>query len=250
MASSARIAVITGAGMGIGQATALRLVRDGMRVAMIDLDENALAETAQAIGAAGGESYGVVADMLDQDAIADAFGRIAASFGPVDVLVNNVGQSARERAKPFWEGDPAIWNFTIDICLRSAMISTGCVLPGMRERKYGRIVNLSSEAAFLGTDITVDYGAAKAGIIGFTRTLSRSVAPAGITVNAVCPGFVRTRVMDKLPPELVQKAVSEIPIGFVAEPEDIAATIAFFASEQSRFITGQSLLANGGKWMI
>lgn len=250
MASSGRIAVVTGAGMGIGQATALRLVQDGMRVALVDIDESALAETAEAIDTIGGESFGVAANMLEQDAITDAFERIDASFGPVDVLVNNVGQSAREKAKPFWEGDPAVWDVTIDICLRSTMISTGCVIAGMRERNYGRIVNLSSESAFLGTDITVDYGAAKAGVIGFTRTLSRSVAPSGITVNAVCPGFVRTRVMDRLPPEMVQKAVSEIPAGFVAEPEDIAATIAFFASEKSRYITGQSLLANGGKWMI
>lgn len=244
------VAAITGAGMGIGRATAIRLATDGAKIALIDRDRPAMEHVAAEIREGGGVALCVEADMLEETAIAAAFDQVERDLGPVDVLVNNVGQSAREKAKPFWEGNPEIWDFTLAICLRSAMISTGRVVGGMRDRRQGRIVNMSSEAAFLGNEIIVDYAAAKAGIIGFTRSLARALAPNGITVNAICPGFVKTQVMQKLPAELVEKSTSEIPIGFIAEPEDIAAIVSFFASRESRYITGQSLLANGGKWMI
>lgn len=244
------VAAITGAGMGIGRATAIRLATDGAKIALIDRDRSAMDDVAAEIRNGGGVALCVEADMLDDAAIAAAFDQVDRDLGPVDVLVNNVGQSAREKAKPFWEGSPEIWDFTLDICLRSAMISTGRVVNGMRDRRQGRIINMSSEAAFLGNEIIIDYAAAKAGIIGFTRSLARALAPNGITVNAICPGFVKTQVMRKLPAELVEKSTAEIPIGFIAEPEDIAAVVSFFASRESRYITGQSLLANGGKWMI
>jgi acetoacetyl-CoA reductase/3-oxoacyl-[acyl-carrier protein] reductase len=250
MAVLGEVAAITGAGMGIGRAAAVRLARDGAKVALLDRDVAAMDEVAEEIARSGGTAVCVAVDMLDAQAIAGAFARVARDLGPVDVLVNNVGQSARERARPFWEGDPDLWDFTLDICLRSAMVSTRQVVAGMRARGSGRIVNMSSEAAFLATDIIVDYAAAKAGLIGFTRALARSLAPSGITVNAICPGLVRTRVMDQLPEETVRRAVAGIPIGFIADPEDIAAIVSFLASEGSRYITGQSLLANGGKWMI
>lgn len=250
MAVLGEVAAITGAGMGIGRAASVRLARDGAKVALIDRDAEALAEAARDVIDAGGTAFCVEADMLDAEAIKDAFAQIGRDFGPIDVLVNNVGQSARERAKPFWEGTPETWDFTLDICLRSTMIASAQVAPGMRDRKRGRIINMSSEAAFLSTEIIIDYAAAKAGVIGFTRGLARALAPCGITVNAICPGFVKTRVMEQLPAEMVRTATQEIPIGFIADPEDIAAIVSFFASEGSRFITGQALLANGGKWMI
>jgi acetoacetyl-CoA reductase/3-oxoacyl-[acyl-carrier protein] reductase len=250
MAITGKIAAVTGAGMGIGRASAVRLSRDGARVALIDRDADALAEAAEVITAEGGHAFVVVADLLDADAIKESFARIQTDLGPVDVLVNNVGQSARERAKPFWEADPEIWDFTLAISLRSTIICTRHVVNGMRERRYGRIINMSSESAFYGHAISVDYSAAKAGVLGFTRALAGALAPNLITVNAICPGWVRTRVMEQLPAEHVAEMSAKIPMGFVAEPEDIAASVSFLASEGSRYITGQSLLVNGGRWMI
>lgn len=249
MAVTGKIAAVTGAGLGIGRAAAVRLARDGADVALLDRDAGALADAAQAVAAEGRRALVVVADLLDESAIVEAFARIRRDFGPVDVLLNNVGQSARERAVPFWEASTDIWDFTISICLRTTMICTRQVVNGMRERKLGRIINMSSEAAFYGHDTTIDYSAAKAGVIGFTRALAGSLAPHHITVNAVCPGLTRTRVMDQLPAERVRALAEAIPMGFVGEPEDIAAAVSFFASEGSRYITGQSLLVNGGRWM-
>ncbi|AYJ84878.1 SDR family oxidoreductase (plasmid) [Sphingomonas paeninsulae] len=239
-----------GGGMGIGRASALRLARDGAHVAVIDRDADAIVEVVDAIGAAGGHAFAAIADLLDTKAITDVFARIEADLGPVDVLVNNVGQSARERAKPFWEGDPEIWDFTLGISLRSTMVCTRQVINGMRERRLGRIINMSSESAFYGHELTIDYSAAKAGVLGFTRALAGALAPCQITVNAICPGLVRTRVMDQLPADHIQNMAAAIPMGYIGEPDDIAAAVSFFASEGSRFITGQSLLVNGGKWMI
>ena len=245
-----KTAVVTGAGMGIGRATAIRLAADGAVVALVDRDVEAMKEVADAIGAAGGTAHVAAADLLDADAIKSAFDAIAAKVGRIDILVNNVGQSARERAKPFWEGDTEVFDFTLSISLRSAILCARQVVPAMRDQEYGRIINMSSESAFYGHELTVDYSAAKGGMIGFTRALASTVAGRRITVNAICPGLVRTRVMDQLPAEHVKQLESAIPMGQIAEPEDIAAAVAFFASDRARYITGQSLLVNGGRWMI
>jgi acetoacetyl-CoA reductase/3-oxoacyl-[acyl-carrier protein] reductase len=249
MAVTGKIAAVTGAAMGIGRAAAVRLARDGADVALLDRDADALAEAARAIEAEGRRALVITADLLDDNAIVEAFARVERDLGPVDVLLNNVGQSARERAAPFWEGETAIWDFTLSICLRTTMICTRQVVNGMRDRKRGRIINMSSEAAYAGHETMVDYSAAKAGVIGFTRALARALAPHHVTVNAVCPGLTRTRVMEQLAPAHVQGLADAIPMGFIGEPEDIAAAVSFFASTGSRYVTGQSLLVNGGKWM-
>jgi NAD(P)-dependent dehydrogenase (short-subunit alcohol dehydrogenase family) len=138
----------------------------------------------------------------------------------------------------------------LEVSLLSAMLATRQVVGGMRERHTGRIINMSSESAFYGDLGLVDYSAAKMGVIGFTRALARELAPFRINVNAVAPGAIRTRAHDRLPAEVIDRIRDSTPIGFIGEPEDVGNVVVFLASDDSRFITGQTLLIDGGRWMI
>jgi NAD(P)-dependent dehydrogenase (short-subunit alcohol dehydrogenase family) len=244
-----KIAAVTGAAQGIGRAIALRLARDGARVAVLDIDRELLRECSAEINLLGARSIALSVDLLDRVAVELAFKSIETQLGPVDILVNNVGQSARERAAPFWESDPALSDFLVRICLQTAIDCARQVVPSMRIRKTGKIVNISSDSAYIGSKSAAAYAAAKAGLIGFTRSLARELAPFSINVNALAPGYIKTRAMTLLPPDFIQKAVAETPLGFMGEPDDIANAVSFFVSEQSRYITGQSLIINGGRWM-
>jgi acetoacetyl-CoA reductase/3-oxoacyl-[acyl-carrier protein] reductase len=243
-----RVAVLTGAANGIGRASAVRLAADGAQVGLLDRDEAGLIETADLITKAGGKALWIAGDLTDTPFVEGAFARLASELGPVDILLNNVGQSAREQASEFWCSEASLWQFMLDISLITTMTCSRQVVGGMRERERGRIINISSEAAFIGSKNATAYAAAKAGVIGFTRALARELAPFQVCVNAVAPGYTRTQALDRLPREIVDKAIAEIPVGFVGEPEDIAHAIAFFASDESRYITGQTLLVNGGRW--
>jgi len=246
-----RVAVVTGGGQGIGAAAALNLLANGARVAVLDLDG---APLMQQLAAAGGEAAArcicVYGDCTDAPTMSAFFDRVEAELGPVDVLFNNVGQSARERASPFLESEEATWRFVLEVSLLTTMRASRRVAGGMRDRGYGRIVNMSSDAALAGDAGLVDYATAKMGVIGFTRALARELAPHGVTVNAVCPGAIRTRAHDKLEPEVLARIVAGTPAGFVGAPEDVAAAVSFLAGEDARFITGQTLLIDGGRWML
>jgi acetoacetyl-CoA reductase/3-oxoacyl-[acyl-carrier protein] reductase len=247
-----RLAAVTGAANGIGRATALRLAAEGANLALLDIEAEPLAAVADACGAQGVRALAIPADLTQEEAVADAFARIARESGgaPVDILFNNVGQSARERSRPFHESEPATWRFVLDVSLMTTMLVSRQVVPGMRERGRGRIVNMSTESAFYGDVGLVDYAAAKMGVIGFTRSLARELAPFRVNVNAVAPGAIRTRAHDRLPREVIDKIRQSVPMGFVAEPEDVAGVVAFLASEDARYVTGQTLLIDGGRWMI
>ncbi len=245
-----RIAVVTGAANGIGRASALGLAAAGADVAVIDLEGDRLASLAEEIGAAGRRAMPLVADCTDRSQIEATFAAIGQHFGRVDILFNNVGQSARERATPFWESDPETWEFVLRVSLQSAMLCTRQVVEEMRARRSGKIINMSSESAFYGDTGLVDYSAAKMGVVGFTRALARELAPSQVNVNAVAPGAIATRAHDRLPPEVIDRIKASTPMGYIARPEDVANAVTFLASEDSRFITGQSLLIDGGRWMI
>lgn len=249
--SAARFAgktvAITGAAHGIGAATARRFLNEGARVAVIDREAESLAESFADV--ASESLLSIAGDCTDAAVLADFHERSVSAFGPIDILFNNVGQSGRERAAQFHESQEEVWRFVLEVSLFTAMRMSRLVVPAMRERG-GRIINMSSDAAFVGDAGLTDYAAAKMGIIGFTRSLARELAAHRVTVNAVAPGAIRTRAHDRLTPAVIEKIKATTPAGFIAEPEDVAGCVAFLASEDARYVTGQTLLIDGGRWMI
>lgn len=238
---TSKVAIVTGGGGGIGAGIVQRLLAEGAKVAVLDLDTGGLAGDPRLLTVEG--------DCTELATLEAFHVRVVAEFGPVDVLVNNVGQSGRSRSSQFHESSEEVWRFVLEISLFSTMRMSRLVAPSMRERG-GRIVNMSSDAAFVGDTGLVDYASAKMGLIGFTRSLARELAPFGVTVNAVAPGAIRTRAHDTMPTEVIDRIKANTPAGIVGEPEDVAAAVAFLASPEARFITGQSLLIDGGRWMI
>ena len=247
---SGRIAMVTGAANGIGRASALRLAREGAELVLIDREADPLHEAARAVEAAGRPALPIVADWTDAGAVRDAMTVARSRFERIDILFNNVGQSARERASEFHLSAEETWRFVLEVSLLTTMRATRLVVEEMRARRSGRIVNMSTESAFYGDVGFVDYAAAKMGVVGFTRSLARELAPFQINVNAVCPGAIRTRAHDRLPREVIDKVRTSVPMGYVAEPEDVAGVVAFLASDDARYITGQSILIDGGRWMV
>jgi NAD(P)-dependent dehydrogenase (short-subunit alcohol dehydrogenase family) len=245
-----RIAVVTGAANGIGRASALRLAREGADLVLVDREGDTLPSVVREVEAVGRQALPITADWTDADAVRAAFAAIRRRFGRIDILFNNVGQSARERASEFHASEEATWRFVIEVSLLATMRATRLVVEEMRARRSGRIVNMSTESAFYGDVGFVDYAAAKMGVIGFTRSLARELAPFQVNVNAVCPGAIRTRAHDRLPREVIDRVRTSVPMGYVAEPEDVAGVVAFLASDDARYITGQSILIDGGRWMI
>jgi NAD(P)-dependent dehydrogenase (short-subunit alcohol dehydrogenase family) len=245
-----RLAVITGAAIGIGRACAVRLAREGARLALVDRDLANLEQTAEAARAHGATVLVAKTNCVDEAEVAATFRRIDDEMGAVDVLVNNVGQSARERAAEFHESSSDVWRFVIDVSLMSTLIASRQVAGAMRAAKSGRIVNMASTAGLSGEVRVAEYSAAKMGVIGFTRSLAQELAPFGVNVNAVCPGVTRTAALDGLGPEITAAISAKIPMRAINEPEDIAAAVAFLASDDARRITGQSIVVDGGHWMV
>jgi NAD(P)-dependent dehydrogenase (short-subunit alcohol dehydrogenase family) len=243
-----QVAMITGAANGIGAGIAHRLAAEGARVALIDLEEAALAREFESLPE---PSRLIMSGDCTSDDVLRRF--VAASeekLGPVGVLVNNVGQSARERGGAFLESSDDVWRFVLEISLLTSMRLTRLVAPGMKARGSGRIVNMSSDAAFAGDAGLTDYASAKMGLIGFTRSLARELAADGVTVNAVAPGAIRTRAHERIAPAILERLRKDTPVGFIAGPEDVAGLVAYLASAEARFITGQTILIDGGRWML
>ncbi len=243
---SGKVVAVTGAAHGIGAATARRFLDEGARLAVIDREGDAFAETFAGVPA--DHLLTMAGDCTEAAVLSEFHARAVSAFGSVDILFNNVGQSARERAALFHESDEDVWRFVLEVSLFTAMRMSRLVVPAMRERG-GRIVNMSSDAALVGDAGLVDYAAAKMGIVGFTRSLARELAPHRVTVNAVAPGAIRTRAHDRLTPAVIERITATTPAGFIAEPEDVAGCVAFLASEDARYVTGQTLLIDGGRWM-
>lgn len=245
-----KLAVVTGAGSGIGRASALRFAREGARLAVIDLNPDGLAETAELVKGEGAEVLSITADCTDREVVEAAFAKIDTDCGFVDVLMNNVGQSARDRASEFYNSDPDVWRFVLEVSLVATMTASRQVVPNMREAGTGKIVNVASNAGLAGEVGISDYAAAKMGVIGFTRSLARELAGFGVNVNAVCPGVTKTKVLDRISDDYLSLIRDSIPMKCFAEPEDIASVAAFLASDDARYMTGQSVVVDGGRWMI
>jgi NAD(P)-dependent dehydrogenase (short-subunit alcohol dehydrogenase family) len=245
-----KVVVITGGGQGIGAAAALIFLKAGAFVCVMDLDCSALAEQIAGNEELAGRYFLYSADCTDIEQMETFFNQVEARFGRVHTLFNNVGQSARERSGPFLESEEETWRFVLEVSLVTTMRASRLVGQSMRDAGCGRIINMSSDAAFVGDRGLAEYCAAKMGVVGFTRSLARELAPHGVTVNTVCPGAIRTRAHDLLKPEILTKIVADTPAGFIGSPDDVASTVLFLASDGARFITGQTLLIDGGRWMI
>ncbi len=243
-----KVALVTGGASGIGAGIARVLAGTGARVAIGDLDEDAAAAVA-------GASLGVRLDVTDRGAVDQAMDRIERELGPVDVLVNNAGIS---RVAPFCEITDADWDRLMGVNLRGVLVVTQRVLPSMLERRTGRIINISSMAGKEGLPNLAHYCATKFGVIGLTQSLAREVADRDVTVNAVCPGVVRTRLWDDPDTGILRELDGEngwqaflagIPLGRPQSAEDIGHACAYLASDAAANITGEALNVSGGQQM-
>jgi len=243
-----RKALVTGGSRGIGRATALRLAEDGFDVAICYINSKKEAEeVARLIRATGAKGVAFQADLSKRAAAEGVVEKAARFLGGLDTLVNNAGIYIRTK---FEQLSPQAWHRTISTNLDSMFFTCRAALPFMKERNFGRIVNLSSILAHTGSGQGADYAASKAGIIGFTRSLALELAQYGITVNAVASGSVETAIISGDTPEVRRERIKKIPLGRVGQPEDIAGVVAFLVSKDASYITGQTLNPNGGQFMF
>jgi 3-oxoacyl-[acyl-carrier protein] reductase len=243
-----RVVLVTGSARGIGAATARRFAQEGASVAIVDLDESAAAATAEQLGDA--PAIGIGCDVSDSASVEAAVQRTVAELGGLHVLVNNAGVTRDNLLFKMTEQD---WDVVMNVHLRGAFLCSRAAQQVFVSQRYGKIVNLSSVSA-LGNRGQANYSAAKMGIQGLTRTLALELGPFGVNANAVAPGFVVTDMTDDTarrlnlePQQLRDAAAAETPVRRVGQPEDIATAIAFLASDEAGFITGQTLYVDGGR---
>lgn len=244
-----RVAIVTGAARGIGASIALRLAADGMSVGVVDLDEQGSERTAKEIVELGGRAIAIGADVADEKAVNEAVALTAAELGRPSVLVNSAGII---RDNLIFRMSTADWDAVMDVHLRGAFLMTRAAQTHMTQAKWGRIVNISSTSA-LGNRGQANYAAAKAGLIGFTKTLALELGRFGVTANAIAPGFVETDMTVASAArqgldydEWKLAAASEIPAGRIGKPEDIAAVASFLCREEAGYVSGQVIYVNGG----
>ncbi|SOZ08234.1 2-hydroxycyclohexanecarboxyl-CoA dehydrogenase [Cupriavidus taiwanensis] len=244
--------IVTGGGGGIGGATCLRFARAGAAVGVLDLNPEAGERVAAQVRDAGGHALAVRCDITDRASVDAAVAAVEQGLGPVDVLVNNAGWDV---FRPFVKTEPAQWERLIAINLTGALHMHHAVLPGMVARKRGRIVNIASDAARVGSSGEAVYAACKGGLVSFSKTIAREHARHGITVNVVCPGPTETALFEDYkqgagnPEKLVEAFTRSIPLGRIGQPDDLPGAVLFFAGDDASFITGQVLSVSGGLTM-
>lgn len=247
-----RVTLVSGGARGIGRASALALAGAGYRIAVADVREEPAAEVAQEVRDAGGEALALAMDVTDSRAVSDAVAQAQAHLGPIEVLINCAGW---DEFRPFLETDEAFWRRVVAINYEGCLRTTFAVVGEMAERGWGRVVNVSSDAARVGSAHEAVYAGAKAGVVAFTKTVAREFARRGVTANAVCPGPTDTDMLKEMvratpdSERLVDALTRAVPMRRLGRAEDVAAAIAFLASEQAGYITGQTLSVSGGLTM-
>ncbi len=244
-----RVALVTGAGSGIGRAIALRLAQDGAATAFSDMNPETARTAAEEANAAGGRAVGVLLDVTSAASVAEAVAAVERELGGIDVLVNNAGW---DKIEPFLKSEPETWDRIIAINLKGTFLCCKAVLPGMIERGRGAVVSIASDAGRVGSTGEAVYSATKGGIIAFTKTLAREMARHRINVNCICPGPTETPLLASLTegnPRLGDALLRAVPWGRLGQPEDIAGAVAFVAGPDAAYITGQTLSVSGGLTM-
>ncbi len=242
-----RVALVTGGGRGIGRAIAVRLAKEDAKVAISYRSNDAAAgETAELVQGAGGECKLFKSDVASPDDVEALVKEVNEAFGPVEVLVNNAGI---RRDNILLRMKDVEFDEVLDTNLKGAYLCTHAVLRGMVRARWGRIINISSVVGVIGNAGQANYAAAKAGMIGFTKSVAREVANRGITVNAVAPGFVQTDLTEELPKDIKEQIMGQIPTGRFGEAKEIAEVVAFLASESASYVTGQTIAVDGGMVM-
>jgi 2-hydroxycyclohexanecarboxyl-CoA dehydrogenase len=248
-----KVALVTGAANGIGRATAKRLARDSIAIGVLDLLEDGAAAVADEIVAAGGRAVALTADVSDRASVQAAVTKLRGALGPVNIVVNNAGITG---FKPFLELTDEEWDRMMAINLRSVFMVTQLVVPDMIAQHWGRIINIASSSAQSGSLHMAHYSASKGGIVALTRTLAVELGEHGITSNTIPPRFVHNTAMslesfEQQPhlKETFQKMIDAGPIRRHGEPEDIAGAVAYLASDEASYVTGQVLGVNGGRYI-
>lgn len=246
MRLAGKVVLVTGAARGIGAGIARAAAAEGAAVALCDVAENTVQETAAALGA---RALGLVMDVSDARSVRAAVADAEARLGPVDVLVNNAGIDV---IGPFLESSEETWDRLWAVNLKGTLLATRAVLPGMVARERGRVVNIGSDAGRVGSSGEAVYSATKGGVIAFTKTLAREVARHGVTVNCVCPGPTDTALLEQVreyDEKLHASLARAIPLRRLGRPEDVAGAVVFLASDAAAYITGQTLSVSGGLTM-
>ncbi|MGA3094365.1 MAG: 3-oxoacyl-[acyl-carrier-protein] reductase [Dehalococcoidales bacterium] len=240
---SGKVALITGAGRGIGKAITLKLASQGAIAVANDIALPGAQSVVDEIKDKGGDGLAIVANVSSSEDVARMMDAAITAYGHIDILVNNAGITRDQLLLRMTDSE---WDDVLNIDLRSVFLCTRAVLKHMLKERKGRIVNIASIVGLMGNAGQANYAAAKAGIVGFTRSVAKEVASRGITANAVAPGFIETDMTAKLSEKQKQDLMSRIPLGYLGTPQDVAEVVAFLASDEARYITGQVITIDGG----
>src|SRR5579862_2736938 len=246
MSLSGRVAFVTGASQGIGRTCALRLAKEGASVLVAARNQEKLNELMSEITAAGVKAAAFPLDVAEEEQVKSTVKAAITQFGKIDILVNNAGITRDQLVMRMKRAD---WDAVLQTNLTSAYLCIQQVIPSMLKQRWGRIINITSVFGQMGQAGQANYAASKAGLIGLTMAIAREVASRNITCNAVAPGFIETAMTSVLSDDFKQNALKMIPLGRIGTPEDVASAVAFLASEEASYITGQVLSVNGGMLM-